>query len=76
MVLGSEKGAGNSGSAKLFRNDKAIVKVKFAFVRGGVGMRGERKIVPKNCFLLGKRHDKKILNVQILLSEIWLSLHR
>ena len=47
------------------RNDKSKM---FAFLRGG-HWGAERKIVKKNAAFRGKRHDNKILKVQILLSR-------
>ena len=40
----------------------------FAFEGGGGGLGAERKIF-QNAVFRGKRHDNKILNVQILLSR-------
>ena len=43
-------------------------KIKFALFRGGLGRGAGRKIV-QNATFYGKRHDNKILKVNILLSR-------
>ena len=50
------------------RESETTIKIKFAFFRGGVGGGAERKIV-QNAIFRGKRHDNKILKVNILLSR-------
>ena len=54
--------------AKRIRDCETTIKIKFALL-GGSGVGVGRRIVPKNAVFLGKRHDNKILKVQILLSR-------
>ena len=45
------------------------IKIKFSFFEGG-GVLGQREKSPKTLFFFrGKRHDNKILKLQILLSR-------
>ena len=50
------------------RDGETTTKIKFSLLRGGGPWGQERKIAPNACFR-GKRHDNKILKVQILLSR-------
>ena len=50
------------------RDDETTIKIKFALLRGG-GPWGQRGISSKNAVFRRKRHDNKILKVQILLSR-------
>ena len=52
----------------IVRESETTIKIKFALFRGGVGRGAERKIV-QNAIFHGKRHDNKILKVNILLSR-------
>ena len=47
------------------RDGETTIKIRIAFLRGG-GMGGGEENRPKTLFLLGKRHDNKILKVQTL----------
>ena len=56
------------GTPKNCRDCETTIKIKFAHLRGGGEELGaERKIVQKRCFFFfrGKRHDNKMLKVQI-----------
>ena len=55
-------------SLQTFRESETTIKIKFAFFQGGVGRGAGRKIV-QNAIFRGKRHDNKILKVNILLSR-------
>ena len=43
---------------------------------GGVGRGGREENCPKNAVFLGKRHDNKVLKVQILLSRNFVVMAR
>ena len=51
------------------RDGETTIKIEFVLLRGGGAFGAEREIVQKRCFFRGKRHDNKILKVQILLSR-------
>ena len=55
------------------RDGETTIKIIFAREGGNWGHRGA---LSKNAVFRGKRHDNKILKVQILLSNILLSLRR
>ena len=50
-----------------FRDGETTIRIEFAVLKGGK-LGAERKIVP-NAVFRGKRHDNKILKVQISLSR-------
>ena len=53
----------------MFRDGETTIKIKFSlFEGGGEALGAERKIV-QNAVFRRKRHDNKILKVQILLSR-------
>ena len=52
-----------------FREGETTIKIKIAFFRGGGGQGGREENGPKRYFFRGKRHDNKILKVNILLSR-------
>ena len=59
----------------IFRDDETSIKIKFALFRG-VGIGGGEENRPKTLFFFrGKRHDNKILKVQILLSRNYFCCH-
>ena len=66
--LGQEGWVGSTSAQALVRNGEAIIKIEFAFLRGG-GLGGREKNILQKAVSLGKRHDKKTLKVQILLSR-------
>ena len=52
------------------RDSETTIKIKFPVFEGGGASGAERKIVQNAVFFFrGKRHDNKILKVQILLSK-------
>ena len=51
-----------------FRESETTIKIKFAIFRGGWAG-GQRGKFSKTLFFHGKRHDNKILKVNILLSR-------
>ena len=53
----------------LLRDGETTIKIKFAVSSGGGGRWGQRGKSSKNACFRGKRHDNKILKVQILLSR-------
>ena len=59
---------GISHWASKLRDGETTIKIKFSLFEGGGGLGAERKTV-QNAAFRGKRHDNKILKVQILLSR-------
>ena len=60
----------------IFRDGKTTRKIKFSLLKGG-GPWGQRGKSSKNACFRGKRHDNRILKVQIIYCrEIWLSFRR
>ena len=58
---------GGGGDLPAVRDSETTIKIKFSIFEGGA-KGAERKIV-QNAVFRGKRHDNKILKVQILLSK-------
>ena len=61
---------GSEGQRIIFRDGETTIKIKFAVLRGVTNW-GQRGKSSKRLFFFfhGKRHDNKILKVQILLSR-------
>ena len=62
--------APNAVIASMFRDGEATIKITFSLLRGGGGW-GHRGKSSKNAVCRAKRHDDKILKVQMLLSRIF-----
>ena len=57
-------------SAVRVRDGETTIKINFSlFEGGGGGLGGREENRPKHCFFRGKRHDNKILKMQIVLSR-------
>ena len=52
----------------MIRDGDTTIKITFSLFEGGGALGTERKII-QNAVFRGKRHDNKILKVQILLSS-------
>ena len=60
----------------MFRESGTTIKIKFALFGGGPGQGGAGRKLVQNAIFHGKRHDNKILKVNILLSRNLLSWRR